>query len=147
MLDNCTNQNMAEDVPILYLFKKDNKFVQIVRTLVKKEYKTPAVCQYYDEVSKNTKAKWRIYPTEPRMEFYLKMLQDFVTPEENVVGVFCEPKFMLAAKVSVLCLEDTTPFLLFYFILSAKLKMDSILSTFCFGYSTYRQVEDKRPNY
>lgn len=108
MLDNCTNRNMADDVPLLFLFKKNQEVVTNVRGLVKKEYETPAVCQYYDEVSKNTEAKWRIHPTELRMEFYLQILQDFATPEENVVGVFCGPKFMLAAKVGFYpCLSCT----------------------------------------
>jgi len=38
MLDNYTKRNIAEDVPILFLEKKDNEFVKIVHKLMKKEY-------------------------------------------------------------------------------------------------------------
>ena len=48
---------------------------------------------------KNNEGKWRLRPTELRMEFYLNILQDFAATSENVLAVFVGRKFMLAAKV------------------------------------------------
>jgi len=45
-------------------------------------------------------SKWRINPTELRMEFYLDILQAFATPEENILRIYTRAKLMLATKVT-----------------------------------------------
>jgi len=44
-------------MPMLFLFKKDDEFAKTVRKFMKKEYETPALYQYYDEVLKNMEAE------------------------------------------------------------------------------------------
>ena len=99
MLDNVTNRGHAPDVPLLFLLKKDNDFAKAVRKCVKEEYTTPVTSLYYKEVHRNSEAKWRIDAKELRMEFYFKILRDFLTLEESVLGICTGPKFMLASKV------------------------------------------------
>jgi hypothetical protein len=104
MLNNVTNRGTAPDVPLLFLFKKDNDFGTASRPFMKDMYRTPYTNAYYQDAARNTEAKWRIEPTELRMEFYLDILQAFARPGENVLGLFSGAKFMLAAKVS--CILD-----------------------------------------
>lgn len=106
MLDNVTNRGTAPDVPLLFLFKKDSEFASAAQKCMKSKYDTPPNCVYYFDSSKNTEAKWRIHPAELRMEFYLQVLHAFAAPNENVLGIFSGPKFMLAAKVHILLLGD-----------------------------------------
>ena len=101
MLDNVTSRGIAPDVPLLFLFKKGNKFATSCRALQKLKYSTPTLNPYYWDFAKNTEAKWRIKPTELRMEFYLDILRDFATPDENVLGIYTGAKFMLAANVKI----------------------------------------------
>lgn len=99
MLNNITSRGTARDVPLLFLFKKDNDFATASRALLKSKYDTPASCLYYLDASRNTEAKWRIEASELCMEFYLDILRDFAKPEENVLGIYTGAKFLLAAKV------------------------------------------------
>ena len=112
MLNNITTRATAPNVPLLFLFKKSNSFADSFRDLVKTKYDTPPNCVYYLDMTKNTKAKWRIEATELRMEFYLDILRDFAKSEENVLGIYSGAKFMIAAKVrlfnlTVVILEST----------------------------------------
>ena len=50
-------------------------------------------------------SKWKVEPSELRMEFYLDILQAFAKSEENVVGIYMEAKFMLVAKVRLILLN------------------------------------------
>ena len=102
MMGSSTTRTIASDVPLFFLFKKGNAFATKVRDNIKAEYDTPASCMYYTDASKNIEAKWRIQATELRMEFYLQILQDFAMPDENVLGLYTGPKFMLASKVCFL---------------------------------------------
>jgi len=100
MLNNVTSRSAAPDVHLLFLFKKENQFANNARELMKSEYRAPGeTCPYYRDSSKNTESKWRINPTELRMEFYLEILHVFAAPEENVLGIYTGGKFMLASKV------------------------------------------------
>lgn len=99
MLNNVTNRGTAPDVTLLFLFKKGIDFAQAAKKCVKKKYDTPAECVYYTEPARNTEAKWRVYPTELRMEFYIEILQACAAPKENVLGIHTGAKFLLAAKV------------------------------------------------
>ena len=101
MLNNITTRATAPNVPLLFLFKKNNSFTNSCRDLVKTKYDTPPNCMYYLDMTKNTEAKWRIEATKLRMEFYLDILRDFAKPEENVLNIYFGAKFMIAAKVHV----------------------------------------------
>ena len=65
-------------------------------------YTTLQTCVYYTDPSKNNEGKWRLRPTELRMEFYVNILQDFAAALKNILAVFTGRKFMLAAKVKFL---------------------------------------------
>ena len=65
-------------------------------------YTTPQTCVYYTDPSKNNEGKWRLRPTELRMEFYVNILQDFAAASENILAVFTGRKFMLARKVNII---------------------------------------------
>ena len=65
-------------------------------------YTTPQTCVYYTDPSKNNEGKWRLRPTELRMEFYVNILQDFAAASENILAVFTGRKFMLARKVKII---------------------------------------------
>ena len=101
MLNNVSTRGMALDVPLLFLFKRGNAYADEARRRMKGIYTTPQTCVYYTDPSKNNEGKWRLRPTELRMEFYLNILQDFTATSENIFVVFTGHKFMLAAKVKI----------------------------------------------
>ena len=102
MLNNVSTLGTAPDVPLLFLFKRGNAYVDEAHQRMKGMYTTPTTCVYYTDPSKNNEGKWRLGPTELRMEFYLNILQDFAATSENILAVFMGRKFMLAAKVKIL---------------------------------------------
>ena len=99
MLNNVSTHATAPDVPLLFLFKRGNAYANEARRRMKGMYTTPQTCVYYMDPSKNNEGKWRLRPTELRMEFYLNILQDFAATSENILVVFTSRKFMLATKV------------------------------------------------
>ena len=99
MLNNVSTCGMALDVPLLFIFKRENAYADEACRRMKGIYTTPQTCVYYTDPSKNNEGKWRLRPTELRMEFYLNILQDFAAASENILAVFTGRKFMLAAKV------------------------------------------------
>ena len=101
MLNNVSTCAMVPDVPLLFLFKHGNVYADEARRRMKGIYTTPVTCVYYTDPSKNNEGKWRLRPTELRMEFYLNILQDFAVASENILAVFTGCKFMLAAKVKI----------------------------------------------
>ena len=101
MLNNVSTRGTAPDVPLLFLFKRGNAYADEARRRMKGVYTTPQMCVYYTDPSKNNEGKWRLRPTELRMEFYLNILQDFAAASENIFAVFTGRKFMLAAKVKI----------------------------------------------
>ena len=101
MLNNVSIHAMAPDVPLLFLFKRGNAYADEARRRMKGVYTTPQTCVYYTDPSKNNEGKWKLRPTELRMEFYLNILQDFAAASENILAVFTGRKFMLAAKVKI----------------------------------------------
>ena len=106
-LDNITNQSMAANVCLMFLFKRNDAHANNVRGLVRTEYWTPDI-PYYMMAALNNEAKWREYTTELRMEFYIDILQCFAVADKNVVGILVRTKFALASSVSsYLCLKDT----------------------------------------
>jgi len=103
MLNNNINQLATVEVYLLFLFKKENDFVANARELLKAEYRTPwEMCLYYKDSKWHIELKWRINLTKLQIEFYLDILQAFTTPEENILGIFTEAKFMLDTKIPIL---------------------------------------------
>ena len=102
MLNNVSTRGTAPDVPLLFLFKRGNTYADEARRRMKGIYTTPQTCVYFTDPSKNNDGKWRLRPTELRMEFYLNILQDFAAASENILAVFTGRKFMLAAEVKIL---------------------------------------------
>ena len=102
MLNNVSTRGTAPDVPLLFLFKRRNAYADEAHRRMKGVYTTPQMCVYYTDPSKNNEGKWRVRPTELRMEFYLNILQDFTAASKNILAVFTGRKFMLAAKVKIL---------------------------------------------
>jgi len=81
------------------LLKKDEEGKPKHLDARKRSYSTEEIL-YYKEFQKNTEAKYRIHPSELRMEFYINLLESFCIMRENVIGVYTGSKFMIAAKVS-----------------------------------------------
>ena len=102
MLNNVSTRGTAPDVPLLFLFKRGNEYADEARRRMKGIYTTLQTCVYYTDPSKNNEGKWRLQPTELRIEFYLNILQDFAAAFENILAVFTGCKFMLATKVKIL---------------------------------------------
>ena len=101
MLNNISTRGTAPDVPLLFLFKQGNVYADKARRRMKGVYTTPQTYVYYTDPSKNNEGKWRVQPTELRMEFYLNILQDFTAASENILAMFTGRKFMLATKVKI----------------------------------------------
>ena len=102
MLNNVSTRGTAPDVPLLFLFKRGNAYADEACRRMKGVYITPQTCVYYTDPSKNNEGKWRLRPTELRMEFYVNILQDFAAASENILAVFTGRKFMLAGKVNII---------------------------------------------
>ena len=102
MLNNVSTRGTALDVPLLFLFKWGNAYADEARRRMKGVYTIPQTCVYYTDPSKNNEGKWRLRPTELRMEFYVNILQDFAAASENILAVFTGRKFMLAGKVNII---------------------------------------------
>ena len=102
MLNNISTRGTTPDVPLLFLFKRQNAYADEARGRMKGVYTTLQTCVYYTDPSKNNEGKWRLRLTELRMEFYLNILQDFATASKNILAMFTGCTFMLAAKVKIL---------------------------------------------
>jgi len=98
-LDNLSNRAMALPVKLVFLLKMNEEEEPKYSVALKRSFDTEDIL-YYREFSKNTEAKYRIHPTELRMEFYINLLERFCVKGENVIGVYTRAKFMIAAKVS-----------------------------------------------
>ena len=105
LFNEISTQATAPDVPLLFLFKKENAFADSTWPLLRGKYNTPLENSYYWDWGKNTESEWRVELFELRMEFYLDILQAFAKLEENVVGIYTGAKFMLAAKVRLILLN------------------------------------------
>ena len=95
-LNDVTTRQTAPDVTLHFMFKRH--VPNYIRGLLKKEYSASPIL-YYNDPSKNHEAKWRLHPSELRMEFYFELLQNFASPGENFFGIYTGAKCMLAAKV------------------------------------------------
>ena len=66
---------------------------------MKAEFAVPSDVSYYSEVGRYNEVKYRVEPSELRMEFYLEIMKLFCRAGENFVGIHCGSKCLLAAKV------------------------------------------------
>ena len=101
-INNVSSRASPTQVQLIFLFKKNDAHAKLLEIGAKDEYKMPKDMAYYDDLAKNNEAKWRIYSSKLRMEFYLDMLSTFANPGENVLGIYTGSKCMLAAKVRAL---------------------------------------------
>ena len=101
MLNNVLIRGTAPDVPLLFLFKQENAYANEAWRRMKGMYTTPQTYVYYTDPFEINEGKWRLRPTELRMEFYVNILQDFAAASKNILAVFTGRKVMLAAKVKI----------------------------------------------
>ena len=83
----------------LFLFKRGDDRASRLRQNVRKEFTIPLDVPYYSDIGRYNEVKYRVYAMELRLEFYFELLSLFCRANENVIGIHCGSKFMLAAKV------------------------------------------------
>ena len=66
---------------------------------MKAKFAVPSDVPYYSEVGRYNEVKYRVEPSELRMEFYLEIMKLFCRAGENFVGIHCGSKCLLVAKV------------------------------------------------
>ena len=86
-------------VYLLFLLRRGDDRASRLRQNVKAEFAVPSDVPYYSEVGRYNKVKYRVEPSELRMEFYLEIMKLFCRAGENFVGIHCDSKCLLAAKV------------------------------------------------
>ena len=84
---------------LLFLFKQGDDRASRLRQNVRKEFTVPLDVPYYSNVGWYNEVKYRVYAIKLRLEFYFELLNLFCSANENVIGIHCGSKFMLAAKV------------------------------------------------
>ena len=88
---------------LFFLIKKEMDVV----TRTKREYKAPDHI-VYEKPRMYKEMEYQMYPTELRMEFYLKMVDLFCKPGDSLLQIFCGQKLLTAAVVSLLSLFSST---------------------------------------
>ena len=86
-------------VYLLFLLKRGNERASRLRKNVKAEFAVPSDVPYYSKVERYNEVKYRVEPSELRMEFYLEIMKLFCRAGENFVGIHCGSKCLLVAKV------------------------------------------------
>ena len=86
-------------VYLLFLLKRGDDRASRLRQNVKAEFAIPSDVPYYSEVGRYNEVKYRVEPSELRMEFYLEIMKLFYRAGENFVGIHCGSKCLLATKV------------------------------------------------
>ena len=86
-------------VYLLFLLKRGDDRASRLRQNIKTEFVVPSDVPYYLEVGKYNKVKYRVEPSELKMEFYLEIMKLFCRVGENFVGIYSGSKCLLAAKV------------------------------------------------
>ena len=86
-------------VYLLFLLKRGDDCASRLRQNVKAEFAVLSDVPYYSEVERYNEVKYRVEPSELRMEFYLEIMKLFCRVGENFVGIHCGSKCLLAAKV------------------------------------------------
>ena len=99
LLDDAKTRAPPASVFFLFLFKRGDDRASRLSQNVRKEFTVPLDVPYYSDVGRYNEVKYRVYATELRLEFYFELLSLFYRANENVIGIHCGSKFMLAAKV------------------------------------------------
>ena len=86
-------------VYLLFLFKLEDSRADSLRQNVRPLFNVPSDVLYYSEYGRYNEAKYRLYSSELRMEFYFELLRLFSLGGENVLGIHTGTKFMLASRV------------------------------------------------
>ena len=86
-------------VYLLFLLKRGDDRVSRLRQNVKAKFAIPSDVPYYSEVGRYNEVKYRVEPSELRMEFYLEIMKLFCRAGENFIGIHCGSKCLLEAKV------------------------------------------------
>ena len=88
---------------LLFLIKKE--LVVVPRT--RREYKEPDHVNY-EKPMMYKEMEYQMYPTELRMEFYLKMVDLFCKLGDSMLQIFCGEKLLTAAMVRLSFLFSAT---------------------------------------
>ena len=86
-------------VYLLFLLRRGDDRASHLRQNVKAEFAVPSDVPYYSEVGRYNEVKYRVKSSELRMEFYLEIMKLFCRAGENFVGIHCNSKCLLVAKV------------------------------------------------
>ena len=98
-LDDAKTRVPPASVFFLFLFKRGDDRASCLRQNLRKEFTIPLDVPYYSDIGRYNEVKYRVYATELRLEFYFELLNLFCRANENVIGIHCGSKFMLATKV------------------------------------------------
>ena len=98
-LNNAKTRVPPAAVYLLFLLKCGDDRASRLRQNVKAKFAVPSDVPYYLEVGRYNEVKYRVEPSELRMEFYLKIMKLFCRAGGNFVGIHCGSKCLLAAKV------------------------------------------------
>lgn len=96
-------EKAANDVCLIYLFKKGDPYADRFKNTIKSEYK-PAAVHYYTEAGLYAETKWMTKQSELRMEFYIDLVHKYCQLGDSTLGIFSGSKFMVASVVSALLL-------------------------------------------
>ena len=86
-------------VYLLFLLKRGDDRASRLRLNIKAEFAVPSDVLYYSEVGRYNEVKYRVDPSELRMEFYLEIMKLFCRARENFVDIHYCSKCLLVAKV------------------------------------------------
>ena len=98
-LNDAKTRALPMAVYLLFLLKRGDDCANRLRQNVKAEFAILSDVPYYSEVGRYNEVKYRVEPSELRMEFYLEIMKLFCRARENFVGIHCGSKCLLAAKV------------------------------------------------
>ena len=84
---------------LLFLLKRGDDRPSRLRQNMKAKFAVPSDVPNYLEVKRYNEVKYRVEPSELRMEFYLEIMKLFSRAEKNFVGIHCGSKCLLVAKV------------------------------------------------
>ena len=98
-LDNTKTRAPPTLVHLLFLFKRGDDRASYLRQNVRREFTIPSDVPYYTDFGRYMEAKYCVYASELRMEFYFELLNLFCRVGENIIGIHSGAKFMLVAKV------------------------------------------------
>ena len=101
--NECLNDAKTHALPtavyLFFLLKRRDDHASRLWQNVKAEFAVPSDVPYYSKVERYNEVKYRVEPSELRMEFYLEIMKLFCRAGENFVDIHYGSKCLLAAKV------------------------------------------------